>query len=50
MASNVVPRFRERLVADDLERYRGTRAAFDHGVPWEAELRARRKMARIGGS
>ncbi len=41
----VAPHFRERLFhADDLERFRGERkAALDRGVPFEAELRARRK-------
>ncbi len=41
----LAPRFRERLFhADDLERYRDERrAALDRGVPFEAELRARRK-------
>jgi formate hydrogenlyase transcriptional activator len=44
-ADVVAPRFRERLFhADDLERFRDERrAALDHGVPFEAELRARRK-------
>ncbi len=39
------PRFRERLFhSDDLERFRDERrAALDRGVPFEAELRARRK-------
>jgi len=39
------PRFRERLFhPDDLERFRHKRrAALDRGVPFEAELRARRK-------
>ena len=39
------PRFRERLFpADDLERSRDERrAALGRGVPFEAELRARRK-------
>jgi formate hydrogenlyase transcriptional activator len=41
----VAPRFRERLfLADDLERFREERkTALDRGVPFEAELRARRK-------
>jgi len=41
----LAPRFRERLFhADDLGRYRDERrAALDRGVPFEAELRARRK-------
>ena len=41
----VAPRFRERLFhSDDLERFREERkAALDRGVPFEAELRARRK-------
>src|SRR5579862_4889114 len=41
----VAPRFRERLFhADDLERVRHERkAALGRGVPFEAELRARRK-------
>jgi formate hydrogenlyase transcriptional activator len=41
----VAPRFRERLFQpDDLERFRHERkAALDRGVPFEAELRARRK-------
>jgi len=41
----VAPRFRERLFhPDDLERFRDERkAALDRGVPFEAELRARRK-------
>jgi formate hydrogenlyase transcriptional activator len=44
-ADVVAPRFRERLFhADDLERYRDERrAALDRGVPFEAELRARRR-------
>jgi len=44
-ADVVAPRFRERLFhADDLERYRDERrAALHRGVPFEAELRARRK-------
>ena len=39
------PRFRERLfLSDDLERFRDERkAALGRGVPFEAELRARRK-------
>jgi formate hydrogenlyase transcriptional activator len=41
----LAPRFRERLFhSDDLERFREERrAALDRGVPFEAELRARRK-------
>jgi formate hydrogenlyase transcriptional activator len=41
----LAPRFRERLFhSDDLERFREQRrAALDRGVPFEAELRARRK-------
>src|SRR5260370_3448970 len=41
----MAPRFRERLfLADDLERFRDERkAALGRGVPFEAELRARRK-------
>jgi len=41
----VAPRFRERLFhSDDLERFREERrAALGRGVPFEAELRARRK-------
>src|ERR1700746_1470167 len=41
----VAPRFRERLFhSDDLERFREERkAALSRGVPFEAELRARRK-------
>src|SRR2546427_8257161 len=41
----VAPHFRERLFhADDLERFRHERqAALERGVPFEAELRARRK-------
>src|SRR5712671_192251 len=44
-ADVVAPRFRERLFhADDLERFRDERkAALCRGVPFEAELRARRK-------
>src|SRR6266571_2215730 len=44
-ADVVAPRFRERLFhADDLARVREERkAALDRGVPFEAELRARRK-------
>ena len=44
-ADVVAPRFRERLFhADDLERFRDERrAALGRGVPFEAELRARRK-------
>ena len=41
----LTPRFRERLfLSDDLERFRDERqAALGRGVPFEAELRARRK-------
>src|SRR6266436_5471774 len=41
----LAPRFRERLfLSDDLERFRDERkAALGRGVPFEAELRARRK-------
>ncbi|HWF46575.1 MAG TPA: sigma 54-interacting transcriptional regulator, partial [Bryobacteraceae bacterium] len=44
-ADVVAPRFRERLFhSDDLERFRDERkAALCRGVPFEAELRARRK-------
>src|SRR2546427_1070705 len=44
-ADVVAPRFRERLFhPDDLERFRHERqAALERGVPFEAELRARRK-------
>src|ERR1700681_4214891 len=44
-AEVVAPRFRERLFhLDDLERFRDERkAALGRGVPFEAELRARRK-------
>src|SRR6202521_3647506 len=44
-ADIVAPRFRERLFhSDDLERFRDERkAALGRGVPFEAELRARRK-------
>src|SRR6266568_797354 len=44
-ADVAAPRFRERLFhSDDLERFRDERrASLDRGVPFEAELRARRK-------